>query len=158
MEIKFKIREAKTIEKTVNENDLRYNHFFGSLTFKKEKKCITVDWASIPLLDFGVSLVDLSASMVLEKEVERAIRFTNNDSQLKFKKEGKKLTISSSFTQEIIQEDFSMYLKAVERFYKRLIFELVEITSPVLVANEMYLNNFVIPYSFIFASRKNKEN
>ena len=45
------------------------------------------------------------------------------------------------------------YLKAVERFYKRLIFELLEI-SPVLSSNEMYINNFVSPYSFIFASRK----
>ena len=106
MEIKFEILEGKRVKKTVNETDLRYNHFFGNFIFKKGHLCITTDRVDIPLLDFGVTLIDLTASMVLEKEVERRLNFTHNNSQIYFKKKDEKLIITSSFSQETIKEDF----------------------------------------------------
>ena len=57
------------------------------------------------------------------KEIERTIRFTNNDSQIKFKKEGKKLTICSSFrqctenpneTSELYQKSLCYHLSKIE--------------------------------------------
>ncbi len=152
MEIEFEIIHGRELEKTVDETDLRYNHFFGILIFKKGKTIITVDMENIPLLDSGILLINIGASLVLESRGEIEATFTENDEKIYFRKEEDKLTISSTFTDEVIKEDFSKYLRAVERFYKRLVYDLLKI-SPVLPSNDMFINHFVMPYSFIFRAQ-----
>jgi len=151
MEIKFEVVQGTELERTVKETELRYNHFFGILRLKKGKTMITANCENLPLLDAGINLINIGASLLLESSSERTLFFMENNSKLYFKKEGEQLRISCSFGEEEIKEDFNKYLKAVERFYKGLVYDLLKI-SPVLVGNAMFLNHFVIPYSFIFSS------
>ena len=109
-----------------DETALRYNFFLGSLLLKKENKSIAIDWDWIPLIDFAICILIICNSLLKKTQGEEEFEFTESDSKITFQKNGDKIKIITSFSDEILEMDFEEFQKSVKEFYKDIIFEVVE--------------------------------
>lgn len=110
---------------TANEMALRYNLFLGSLTFKKGFKTISIDWDWIPLLDFAICLLVICSSLLKKIQGEEEFEFTESDAKIVFKKNGQYVEVFTTFSNEILEMNFEDFQKAVRRFFKDLIFDIL---------------------------------
>jgi hypothetical protein len=126
-EIKYNFSRNNNVNVVdADETAIRYNLFLGSLILKKEDKSIVIDWDWVPLIDFAICLRTICNSLLKKMHSEEEFEFTESDSRIMFQKDGDKITIATSFSDEIIEISFEEFQKAVSKFYKEVIFEAVE--------------------------------
>ncbi|MES2619693.1 MAG: hypothetical protein V4615_02495 [Bacteroidota bacterium] len=108
-----------------DETDLRYNLFLGSLILKTQKKSIIIDWDWIPLIDFAICLLAICNNLLTKMKGEEEFEFTESDSKVFFQKNGDRIKIITSFSDEVLEMSFEEFQSAVKMFYKSLLFEIV---------------------------------
>jgi len=109
-----------------DETELRYNLFLGSLNFKRDNKTISTDWDWIPLLDVVICLVIISNSLLKKMQGKEEFEFTESDLKIIFQKDGDWIKITASFSDEILEMSFEEFQRVVKKFYKDVIFAIVE--------------------------------
>src|SRR5688572_23753660 len=104
---------------------LRYSLFLGSLSFKNGDRSLTFEWDWIPLLDFALCLFDIHNELVHAKKLEKEFEFTESDEKIIFTRDGNRVKITSSSSGEVLEMSFDEFQKAVKKFYKEIIFDIL---------------------------------
>ncbi|NII29044.1 hypothetical protein HB364_28455 [Pseudoflavitalea sp. X16] len=104
-----------------DETTLRYSLFLGNLTLKNAGKSIKIDWDWVPLLDFALSMVMICDNLHENKNGEELFEFTESDEKIIFEKNGNKIKITTSFTDDALEMDFVIFKTITDKFYKKLI-------------------------------------
>ena len=117
-----------------DETTLRYNLFLGSLILKKGNNSISIDWDWIPLLDFALCLLTICNSLAQKIRGEKEFEFTESEAKIFFQRDGDTVRIVTSFSNEILEMSFEDFQKAIKKFYKDVIFD-------VLGKNQVLRNN-----------------
>lgn len=126
-EIKYNFSKNNDINVVdADETALRYNFFLGSIILKKENKSIVIDWDWVPLIDFAICLLIICNNLLKKTQGEEEFEFTESDSKITFQKNGNTIKIVTSFSDEILEMSFEEFKKSVRKFYKDVIFEVVE--------------------------------
>lgn len=121
----FSINTHSDITKA-DETNLRYNLFLGSLILKTQNNSIIIDWDWVPLIDFAICLFTICNNLFTKKEGEEDFEFTESDSKIIFQKNGDKIKIVTSFSDETLEMSFKEFQEGIRVFYKSLLFEVVE--------------------------------
>lgn len=109
-----------------DEVDLRYNLFLGSLILKTSINSVVIDWDWVPLIDFSICLLAICNVLFEKEQGEEEMEFTESDSRLFFQKNGDRIRIATSFSDENLEMSFEEFQRGVKQFYKDLIFDIVE--------------------------------
>jgi hypothetical protein len=109
-----------------DETALRYNFILGSIALKKDNNSITLDWDWIPLLDFAICLLAICNSLVKKGQGMEKFEFTESDSIITFQKNGDKIRVVTSFSDQFLEMSFEEFQKVIRKFYKDVIFEAAE--------------------------------
>jgi len=126
-EIKYRFSGSASSDITKSdETDLRYNLFLGSLILKTQNNSIIIDWDWIPLIDFAICLFTICNNLNTKMQGEEEFEFTESDSKIIFQKNGDRIKIVTSFSDEILEMSFEEFQEGVRTFYKSLLFEVVE--------------------------------
>src|ERR1044071_4882483 len=134
---RFSHDNAQDVTKA-DEISLRYNLFLGSLIFKKENNSISIDWGWIPLLDFALCALTICNDLVQKIRGEAEFEFTETDAKIIFKRDRDAVRITTSFSTEILEMDFKDFQKAITKFYKDVVFGVLE-KNQVLKNNPTFL-------------------
>jgi hypothetical protein len=123
-EIQFRLSNNDDKNIVVDETNIRYDCFLGSIKLKNEKISILIDWEWIPLLDFALCLLIISKQFHKINQVEE-FEFTESDSKLIFQKTGSSIKIFFSFSEELLETSFEEFEEGCKMFYKNLLQEIV---------------------------------
>ena len=125
-EIKYSLSGNASSDVTkADETDLRYNLFLGSLILKTQKKSIIIDWDWIPLIDFAICLLAICNNLLTKIKGEEEFEFTESDAKVFFQRNGDRIKIVTSFSDQVLEMSFEEFQKGVKMFYKNLLFEIV---------------------------------
>lgn len=122
---------------SATDDDFRYALFTGDVVLESDDTKIELCWGWIPLLDFAYSLMYISNSLRTKKNALEPFEFTESDAILLFQKEKNVLTISTSFSSDKIQIDFSAFSCSIETFHSELITKL-SLEYPSLLFNSSF--------------------
>ncbi len=103
----------------------RYNLFLGSLILKEDNHSIIFDWDWIPLLDFALSLLAICNNLTSKVIGEEEFEFTESDATIIFSRNGDRIKMMSSFSNESLEMNFGEFQKGVKSFYKEIIFDIL---------------------------------
>jgi len=125
-EINYNFSDDNSSDVTkADETALRYNLFLGSVILKQGNNSISIDWDWIPLLDFSLCLFTIYNNLVQKIKGEEEFEFTESEAKVFFQKDGDRIKIITSFSSEILEMSFEDFQKAIRKFYKDVIFDVL---------------------------------
>lgn len=107
----------------MDETQMRYAIFVGSVTLEADESSINLNWGWIPLIDFAISLDLISKQLARLNNAKETFEFTESDDKLFFEREEDMLSISTSFSHEILKVDFEQFIYEVKIFCNRVFAE-----------------------------------
>ncbi|SFC82836.1 hypothetical protein SAMN05421747_13216 [Parapedobacter composti] len=126
-EIKYNFSKNNNVSAVdADETALRYHLFLGSLILKRENKSIVIDWDWIPLIDFAICLLAIYNSLHKKTQGEEEFEFTESDARITFQKNENNIKIITSFSDEALEMNMEEFQKAINKFYKDIIFEVAK--------------------------------
>lgn len=109
---------------SVDDTTIRYRLFLGSLILETKSSKIKLDWDWIPLLDFAVCFLSIYLEFFGKTHCKQQLEFTESDGLLHVEKQGKEISISTSYSDEIIEMSFDEFSSEIKRFYLSLTSEI----------------------------------
>lgn len=106
----------------LDNSDVRYYSFVGSIVFRVGGADFSADWAWIPLVDFGVSLTQ--ALNALPETRDQVVEFTDSDEFIRVTLEGDLVAITCSYAPGRGRADLQYLQQAAHDYMRRLIKEL----------------------------------
>jgi hypothetical protein len=124
----------------IDENSLCFNSFFGDALLSNSNQIISMAWGWIPLVDFSIVLKAIQNELSSRKTISSLYEFTESEAFLKFERTGACVSITSNFSQTILQTNMDDFGLAVSTFRNKLSCELC-MKYPSLQKNIVF-NNF----------------
>jgi hypothetical protein len=125
-EINYNFSDDNSSDVTqADETVLRYSHFLGSVILKNGNNSVSINWDWIPLLDFALCLITIFNNLVQKIKGEEEFEFTESEAKIIFQKDGDRIKIITSFSDEILEMRFEDFQKTIKKFYKDVIFDIL---------------------------------
>ena len=123
---------------SVDDTEMRYSLFLGSLILETKSSKIELDWEWIPLLDFAVCFLSIYLELFGKNKFRKQFEFTESDGLLFVERIDDRMSISTSYSDETIEMSFNEFSSGIKNFYSRLTNEIKNRYNGVEL-NENYL-------------------
>lgn len=142
--VNYNIRKGKYSNlDDVDDMFLRYDFLEGNVMLNSDRASINIDW-DIPLLDFAVSMRIISFKLNAKNECDQSFDFTESAAEIRFKRTENDLTISTTFSDEMIKTKYDEFANAVETFYNEVTNK-ISVEYPELITNKSYQKILMLP-------------
>jgi len=109
----------------MDESDLRYGFFTGSVRFCGRDVTLRFDWGWIPLIDFAICLSDIGRNLSQTETGIEEFTFTESDDTISFKRFNDLLQIEASTSDQIVYTTSSEFQNAVVNFCNRVFLDAI---------------------------------
>jgi hypothetical protein len=102
-----------------DETELRYNVALGDVLLSSNDVNLSAEWGWVPLLDFALSLYEISGRLGREGAKE-VFEFTESGAEMRFARVGSKIVISASYVEGELKVSPSTFDKKIKGFAAKI--------------------------------------
>ena len=122
VEIKYRfVEKYMDIVNVLDDIELRYELFLGSLWIENDDKSIAMDWGWIPLLDFAFCMHYISNRLNEEAKGEEIFEFTESDATITILRDEDQCELLTSLSGVRLKMSFAEFREAVRLFCQKVV-------------------------------------